>query len=439
MPALAAAPPPLAAHQVLLLLLQLGVLLTVATCLGRYLLRWGLPAVVGELLAGVLLGPSVLGHLAPGLARWLFPANPEQAHLLDAVTQLSVLLLVGVTGAQFEARLLRRRAGTVARLSTAALVLPLALGVAVGYLLARVMMPDADRPVFAAFFGVVMGVSALPVIAKTLTDLNLMHRDIGQLIIAAGAVDDAVAWFLLSVVTAMATVGLHTLPVLRSVGYLLGLLVVAVLAGRPLVRWGFRLAGRSSDATPTVVLAVAMILFASAATNAIGMEAVLGAFLAAVLIGLPGSADPRRLAALRATVLTVLAPIFLASAGLRMDLTTLRGPWLLLAALAIIVAATVGKFAGAYLGARTSRLGRWEAVALGAGLNARGAVEVVVATVGLRLGVLNVAAYTIVVLVAIVTSLMAAPVLRHAATRIEQNAEEQLRAAEQELWTVPQR
>jgi Kef-type K+ transport system membrane component KefB len=141
------------------------------------------------------------------------------------------------------------------------------------------------------------------------------------------------------------------------------------------------------------------------------------------------------LAPLRTIVLSVFAPVFIASAGLRMDLTVLRDPTILLAALAVLATAIVGKFVGAYVGARTSRIGHWESLAIGAGMNARGVVEVVVAMVGLRLGVLNTATYTIVVLVAIVTSLMAPPLLRSAMNRVEHSAEEELRRVDHEAWS----
>ncbi len=196
-----------------------------------------------------------------------------------------------------------------------------------------------------------------------------------------------------------------------------------------------RLAGRSTESGTSIMAAVVLVLLGAAVTQALHMEAVFGAFVAGILIGGKGAADPKRLAPLRTVVLAVLAPIFLATAGLRMDLTTLRSPKVLVAALAALAIAILGKFVGAYLGARTGRMGHWAAIAMGAGMNARGVVEIVVATVGLRLGVLNAASYTIIALIAIVTSLMATPLLRIAMSRVGQNAEEQLRRDYQETWT----
>lgn len=429
--------PPLGAHSLLVFLLQLAILLLLALCLGRLATRLGMPAIVGELLTGVVLGPSLLGHLAPGFTGWLLPTQPGQAHLLDAIGQIGVLLLVGITGAQLDTRMLRRRAGTAARISVCGLVIPLGFGVGLGYLLPPSLMADSTgRPVFALFLGVAMCVSAIPVIAKTLSDMKLLHREVGQLTLAAGMVDDAVGWLLLSVVSAMATVGLRADKVALSVAVLVVFILVSLLLARPLVRRSMRMASGADGPSPTIALTVVIMLLGAAATHSLGMEPIFGAFVAGMVIG-PAHAE--RLAPLRTVVLSVLAPIFLASAGLRMDLTALGDPRVLLAAVVVLAVATVGKFVGAYLGARASKLSSWEGLALGAGMNARGVVEVVVAMAGLRLGVLNVATYTIILLVAILTSLMAPPLLRLAMRRVEYTADERLREQEQRSWTVHHR
>ncbi len=426
---------PTTSHQLLIFLLQLAVLLLVALCLGRLAQRLRMPAVVGELLTGVVLGPSLLANLAPGVMGWLLPTSPEQVHHLDAVGLLGVVLLVGVTGSYLDLRMLRRRRATAARVSIAGLVVPLGFGIAVGIALPAVLLPDhSDRGVFALFIGVAMCVSAIPVIAKMLTDLRLLHRDIGQLTLAAGMVDDAIGWFLLSVVSAVATVGISLGRVSLAVVYLIGFVVLAATVGRPLVRRAMQFATRQAEPGVTVVMAAIVILLGAAATQALGMEPIFGAFVAGILVGAPAAADQAKLAPLRTVVLAVLAPLFLATAGLRMDLTALARPSVALAALVVLVVAILGKFGGAYLGAKLSHLTNWQGIALGAGMNTRGVVEVVVAMVGLRLGVLNTASYTIVVLVAIVTSLMAPPVLRLAMNRITQNDEERLRKATHDAW-----
>ena len=425
---LAAPVPPIAAHSLLVLLAQLGVLMTVAILLGRLAVRVGMPPIVGELGAGVLLGPSLLGWVAPGLSGWLFPAVPEQVHLLDAVAQVGVLLLVGLTGVEMDLAMLRRRRGTALRISSAGLVIPLALGIGLGFALSSVFSQEgSDATVFALFLGVAMCVSAIPVIAKTLMDMNLIHRDVGQLTLAAGMADDAFGWFMLSVVSSMAIGGLTAGKISLALLSVVLVVLIAVVAGRPVVRTVLRLCSGSPE--QTVAAAVAMILLAGAGTHALGLEPVFGAFLGGVLIGSSGEFAPARTAALRTVVLAFLAPVFFAAAGLRVDLRALADPRVLGAAVAVLAVAVVGKFAGAYVGARLSRLNRWEALALGAGMNARGVIEVIVAMVGLRLGILSPASYTIIVLVAVVTSIMAPPLLSIAAKRLDTTPEEQQRLA----------
>lgn len=429
---------PIAAHPLLVFLLQIGLLLLLAVVLGRLAGRFGMPAVVGELFVGAVLGPSFLGWAAPGLEGWLFPSVPEQYHLLDAVGQIGVLLLVGLTGVHMDMGLVRRRGVTAAGVSIGGLVIPLGLGIGAGYLLPKKLVPDGtDITVFALFLGVALCVSAIPVIAKTLIDMKLLHRNIGQLTLTAGMIDDVFGWFMLSVVSAMAVNAVTTGTVLISLAYLVAIIAFTLTLGRPLVRGALRVAAKSDGPGLTVATAVVLLLLAAAGTQALGLEAVFGAFLCGILIGTAAKVDPAKLAPLRTVVLSGFAPIFFATAGLRMDLTSLIHPEVLLAGLAVLALAIAGKFIGAYAGARLSGLNTWEGLALGAGLNARGVIQVVVAMVGLRLGILSVEVYTIVILTSIVTSLMAAPILRFAMARVEQTAEEQVREAEHQAWTTP--
>jgi Kef-type K+ transport system membrane component KefB len=423
---LAATPIPfIDVHHTLVFLLQVALLLGAAVLLGRLAQRVGLPPVVGELSAGILLGPSVLGHAAPRVSAWLLPHDANQMHMLDATAQLGVLLLIGITGMSMDPGLLRRRAGTAARVSAGGLLMPLAVGVAIGFALPATMLGHGtSRTVFAFFLGVVMCVSAIPVIAKTLLDMRLLHRDVGQLIIAGAAIDDVVGWVLLSVVGAMATTGVSPAEVTSSVAKVLAVVAFAILIGRPVVTGVMRLSERAAQAYVTVAAAVVLVIAAAAGTGALNLETSLGALFAGMLIGSARRLDRARLLPLRALVLGVLAPLFFTTAGLRMDLAALGRPAVLGSAAAVLAVAIVGKFVGVYLGARLSRRSHREAIALGAGLNARGVIEVIIAMVGLRLGVLSGEAYTVVVLMAVVTSLMAPPILRYATRRMEMTEHE---------------
>ena len=425
----AAAPiAPMGGHQLLVFVVLVALLLGSALVLGRLARRLGMPSVLGELTAGVLIGPSVVGTLAPGVFGWLRLDQGSQLHLVDAVGHIGVLLLVGVTGIGIDLGLMRRRAGTTAWVSTTAVVLPLVAGVALGLVLpADLIGAGAERVPFAAFVGVALCVSAVPVIAKTLLDMRLLHRDFGQLIMGSATVSDLVGWLLLSIVSAMATVGVRASNVLLPVAFTAGIVVVCLTVARPVVGQVLRLAGRTRDQGVVTATVVLLVFVFAAGTQALRLEAVLGALLGGMVIGSSKWLDREKIAPLRTFVTAVLAPLFFATAGLRMDLTALARPEILTAAGIVLAVAVVTKFAGAYLGARIARMGRWEAVALGAGLNARGAIEVIIAIVGLQLGVLTTAMYTVIVLVAIVTSLTAPPMLRLAARNIAVTGEEEAR------------
>ncbi|MFE7525299.1 cation:proton antiporter [Kitasatospora sp. NPDC057542] len=431
MPYAAAPVPPLPAHQLFVFLLQAGLLVLLATACGRLAARVRMPAVAGELCVGILLGPTVLGNAAPAVANWLLPRSAEQFHLLDALGQIGVVLLVGITGMEMDPALVRRRGTTALSVGLGGLLLPLGLGFAAGWVAPDSLIPPGiDRLAFALFIAVALCVSALPVIAKTLTDMHLIHRNVGQLTLAAGMVDDAAGWILLSVVSAMAIghadVGSVTTPLAATALAV----AVAFLVVRPLVQRALRAAERSRDGNIVAAGATALILLGAAATQALGLEAMFGAFLAGMIIGSGPRGVRVHLAPLRTVVLAVFAPLFFAMAGLRIELGALTRPMVLASAVVLLLVAVIGKVAGAYLGARVAGIGPWESVALGGALNARGVIQLVIATVGLRIGVLNATTYTLVVLVAIITSLMAPPILRWSMRRVEHTADEQLRLRE---------
>jgi Kef-type K+ transport system membrane component KefB len=421
----------LSPHELLTFLLQVSTLLAAALLLGRLAARAGLPTVAGELCAGIVLGPSLLGHSALHLRGWMVPATPSQSHLIDAVGQIGVLLLVGLSGMQLDFGLIRRETRTVIQVGGASLILPLALGAGAGLLLPAVLIGHSgDRGTFAFFFGVAMAVSAIPVIAKMLLDLDLLHRNIGQLTLAASLIDDAAGWLLLSVASAFVTMQAtqRAWHISLTLASLVGVILGAAVLGRPLVRLLLRWLNQSADPAVHTAAVVALILLAAAGTDALGLEPVFGAFTCGVVIASVDGFDRARLAPLGTVVMGGLAPVFFATAGLRLSMGVLLSPALLTATAGVLLVAIAGKFGGAYAGARLSRLSRREAVALGAGLNARGVIQIVIATVGLSINVLTADSYTIIVLVAVATSVMAAPVLRTAMRRTDLTEEEELRA-----------
>lgn len=393
-------------------LVQIGILVAVAVLLGRFAARIGLPAVVGELSAGVLLGPTLLGEPLVTLASPSGSPNGPM-NLILAVAQLGVLMLIALTGGHIDLPGMRRSRRALAFVSTGSVVLPLAAGVGLGLLLpAWLRGPTADPRTFALFTGVAIAVSALPVIAKTLIDLRLLHREVGQLIVGAAAISDIIGWLLLAAVSTMVVAGGGLGSVGLSVVYLLGTLVVTVVVVRPLGRVLLDRSSRSPHPEVGTAVVVVLVVACAAGTLVLGLEPILGAFLCGLAIGSLGRHARGYLESLRPVVMSFLAPLFFATAGLKLDLGVLaHGPTLLVAVVAVLVA-SVAKLCGGYAGARIGGLGHRTGLAIGAGLNARGVVEIVIATVGLQLGILSPAMYAIVIVVAVATSVMTPPLLR---------------------------
>src|SRR5437867_6956712 len=228
---------PLGGHELLLLLVQFGLLLLVARVLGELAVRLRLPSVVGELLAGFLLGPTLLGHLAPGVFSTLFPHEPSQFHLLEAFSWFGVIMLLVLTGLETDIELIARKGTKALAISAGGIVVPFATGLGLGFLLPGQFLVRPDqRVVFALFVGTALALSAIPVIAKVLMEMNLVWRDIGQLTLAAGMIDDVTGWILLGVVTGLAQSGEVNLGVVaQAIASVLLVLGIALTVGKRVV------------------------------------------------------------------------------------------------------------------------------------------------------------------------------------------------------------
>jgi Kef-type K+ transport system membrane component KefB/nucleotide-binding universal stress UspA family protein len=427
---------PLGHHELLLLLLQLSLLLLAARGLGELMRRVNLPPVVGELLAGVVLGPSLFGLLLPGLQAAIFPKSQAQADLLSVVSWLGVLFLLVATGLETDLKLIVSKGKNALLISLGGILVPFVTGFALGqYLPAQFLANPDDRLVFSLFMATAMSISAIPVIAKVLIDLKLIRRDIGQITLAAGMTDDSLGWILLSVVAGLATSGQINLgAVLSAVGGAVAFLAVAITVGRPvfarLLQWvDDQIGGASAQLTTVLILAFA----AAALTHQLGIEAALGAFTVGILAGQAPRFSREAGHTLETITSAFLAPIFFAAAGLKVNLPALLEPTTFVIGLLVLAIACFGKFVGVYVGARVGGLGHWEGLALGSGMNARGAMEIIVATIGLSLGVLTPQMYSIVVMVAIVTSLMAPPLLRWTLSKVVMGEDEARRLQMEEL------
>ncbi len=417
-------------------MVQVALLLAAARTLGGIARRLGQPTVVGEILAGVILGPSLLSGLVPWIGTWIVPQTQVEGNLLEVVSLIGVMLLLIATGLETDLALIRRRIGVAMGVAVGGLIVPLTLGLALGFYLPDHLLVDpGHRTVFALFLATALSISAIPVLAKVLMDLDLMRREFGQTVLAAGMIDDITGWTLLGLVTALASAGsVSAGTVVQTVAMVAVFVIATVTVGRVLVDRGLSLIQdrfRGRDALLTLVVATAFAW--GAFSHALHLEPVIGAFAIGILFGRLPRLPTDVIQKLESMAFAVFAPIFFAVAGLKVDIGAILEPELLALTLLVIVVATVGKVAGAYAGARLiAGQDHWTALAFGAGLNARGAMEIIIATIGLSLGVLSQEMFSIIVVMAIATSLMAPMGLRFCLARVASGSEEDQRLAKED-------
>jgi Kef-type K+ transport system membrane component KefB/nucleotide-binding universal stress UspA family protein len=414
-------------HTLALFAAELILLLLFGRLLGELMNRMGQPALFGQLLAGVLLGPSVFGALLPEVHHAVFPNDKTLKSMIDAVAQIGILLLLLLTGMEANLALVRRRRRAVISTSLSGLVVPFLGGVALAYALPTDVIPPHENPlVTALFLGIAMAVSSVKILSMTLMEIGIIRRDIGQLMLATAILDDTVAWIIIAVIAGIATHGTVNLAVVGASLALTALFLIASLTiGRRLVAWLILWVNDHMTIEMPVITAILVVMLGMAlTTEVIGVHTALGAFVAGILVGQSPILTEHIEDELRGFIMAFFAPVFFAVAGLGMDLRTLMDPTLLMFTGAVIVVASAGKFAGALAGGRLAGLTTLEALAMATGLNARGSTEVVIATIGLSMGALSNQLYTMIVAMAVVTTMAMPPSLRWIMARVPIGARE---------------
>jgi Kef-type K+ transport system membrane component KefB len=410
-------------RDVLVFLLSLAVLLSCARLFGELARRMGLPLVFGELASGIVLGPTLLGRLAPGAQQWLFPTGTPAQYMLAGYTNVAVVLLLVVAGLEVNLGIVRRRGRSAFLTSILGILMPLGGGLLLGVLLpASDLVHPESRRLFAVFMGVALSISALPVIAKTLLDLGLFKTDVGLLVMAAAMVDDLVGWLAFSVLLGPMQGGsTHLFSVGRAlvltVGFVAGSLMVArPLLGGLIVRLQ---ADHHSGPRRVLSLIVLLALFGASFTQWIGIHAVFGGFVVGVVVGDAPKLKERTRVIVHEFVTNIFAPVFFASLGLRADFV--RSFDLRLCVLVFVIA-TGAKVIGCTLGSRAGGL-RWRpAMAVGFGLNARGAMEIILALLALEAGLLKEQVFVALVVMALATSLVSGPAMKWLLSGVEEES-----------------
>ncbi len=401
-----------ASHPVTLahVLLSMAVIVLAARAMGSAFERWlGQPAVMGEIVAGLVLGPSALGAIAPG-AQALVLATDATPHLA-IIAKIGVVLFMFLVGLELDPKLLRGSTHATVAISHASIIVPFVLGTALAtYLYPRYSSDAVSFTTFALFVGVSMSVTAFPVLARILTDRHVSGTPLGVTAIACAAVDDVTAWCLLAIVSGVATSQLH------GAAWTIGLVALYIAAmfvvARPLMA---AIAAREEKRTGPVSLDVLAIVFAclllsSVATESIGIHALFGAFLVGAVMPHEGRLAAQLRARLEDVVVVLLLPVFFAFTGMRTQIGLVANADDALACLAVIGVATLGKFGGTVIAARFARLGWRESSALGILMNTRGLMELIVLNVGLDMGVLSPTLFTMFVLMAVVTTFATTPI-----------------------------
>ncbi len=393
-----------------LLLLQILVIIGFAKGLSRVLRFLGQPAVVVEILAGIVLGPSVLGAVAPHAKDWLFPASSFAS--LGMLSQIGLTLYMFVVGMQLDTNIARRRAGAVVLVSHTSILLPFFLGCCAAWALyGQLASPGAPFTSFALFMGVALSVTAFPVLARILSERRLTGSPMGALALTCAAVGDVTAWCLLAVVVAFARSGSPMGGVATVAGAAV-FAAVMLFAVRPLMARLLADVRRGEHPDKTWMAWVLVYLLLSAlAAQAVGIHALFGAFIAGV--AMPASSALRTTVTERVEYVAeiVLLPLFFALSGLNTDIGLISGlgPWLICAA--IIALAVVGKMAGGVFAARANRIPWGDAFVLGALLNTRGLMELVVLNIGYQMGLLPQRTFTMLIIMALVTTVMTGPLV----------------------------
>lgn len=405
------------------MLLGLAAIIVLARLLGAAARRVGQPPVIGEIVAGILVGPTLFGTV---LSDHLFPTDVRPA--LSGLANVGLVLFMFIVGYELDHTLVRGKERVAASVSVGSIVLPFGLGAALAIWLAGNHGIHRVLP-FALFLGAAMSVTAFPVLARILTDRGMHRITVGGLALASAAVDDVIAWSLLAVVVTVGGAGADQWHVLFAVPYVL----VMFLGVRPLLRKLAAAYDRAGRLTPNILAAILVgLLLSCYATEWLGVHFIFGAFIFGAIMPRAGAEALRHeiLERLEQVSVLLLLPVFFVLSGMKVDLSTvdLRGFVELLLILAVAIG---GKFIGAYAGARLQGVRPRQAGAVATLMNTRGLTEIVILTVGLQLGILDGELFSLMVVMALVTTVMAGPVLAliYPRRRVERDIAEAERAA----------
>ena len=403
---------PIGEHELLIFLLQVFLLLITARTLGELFRNLRQPSVIGELLTGIILGPTILGNISPAIFRWLFPGATPQPQMLEIMAWMGVLLLLLVAGMEIDISVVWRQGRPAIATSIMGIIVPFSSGFILGLIIPPTYLVNPEhRLLFSLFLGTALSISALPVIARILMDLDLLKTDLGMITVAAALFNDLVGWIIFSIILGlMSGVGASLTGLTEIASLTLGFALFCFTIGRwaidKILDWAQIILPWP---TGVLTLALGVTLLCSAITQWIGIHAVFGAFLAGVMIGDSPHLRERTRETISEFTASVFAPLFFATVGLKVNLLQSFNPVLVLA---LFTVACLGKLVGCNLGARWGGMSREDALCVSFGMNARGAMEIILALLAFKYGLIGDEIFVALLIIAVVTSLMAGPLMK---------------------------
>lgn len=397
-------------HPLAILILQIVVIVVIARIVGLLFTRVGQPSVIGEICAGIMLGPTVLGHFFPEYSVLLFPQNSLGG--LQVLSQIGLVLFMFVVGMELDLKVLKNRMHEAVVISHASIVIPYTLGMALAYFLyAEFAPPDIHFLSFGLFMGIAMSITAFPVLARIIQERGLSRTKLGAIAITSAAADDITAWCLLATVIAVVKAGTLVSAAL-TIGFSAVYVVIMIFVIGPFFkRLGTIYSNKETISKGIVALIFIVLLLSSYITEVIGIHALFGAFLAGVIM--PSNINFRKIFIdkIEDIALVLLMPLFFVFTGLRTEIGLLNDFYLWKICLIVIAVAIAGKFLGSALAAKIIGQSWKDSLSIGALMNTRGLMELIVLNIGFDLGILTPTVFTMMVIMALVTTFMTGPTL----------------------------
>ena len=399
-------------HELITLILSLGVMLLSARLLGELLRKFGIPLVVGEILAGIVLGPSLFGQFFPESLQFIFPAEGGATLALNGITQMSVIMLLFVAGLELELPLILKQGKAAGLTSIFSLAIPFAIGFFAAYYAGDFFGLDDSNHllVFSLFLGTALSITALPVIARILMDLKLLKTRIGMIVISSAMLNDLIGWLIFSLVLGLMNEGNSEHSLTYTILFTISYAVILLTVGKYLIDKALPWIQKNFS-WPGGILSIGLSLcfLGAALTEYIGIHGVFGAFIVGMAFGDSVNLKEQEREIIQQFITNIFAPLFFVSIGLRINFVSNFSIELVAV---VTILAMISKIGGAWMGARLSGLNNSESMAIGFGMNARGAMEIILGLLALEAGIINDKLFVALVVMAILTSVISGPMMQ---------------------------